>query len=306
MSAIIRQEVDAAQARYRQQGKPVMVNAQALYDKQPPHALETECALLGSIVLESGVMGDVVDVLNYGPVEFYKPSHSVIYEVLLHLFNHNKSVDVVTISERLRHMQQLENIGGIDYIVMLAESVPSAASASFYAKIVHEKYLLRCMVDHFTKGLYRVYHSTDPIDEQLDTATAWPMSLQSSQGQIEATTAGSILQDAYDHLQTNEGVQEGIQTGFHELDEILGGGLHSEYVIVAARPSMGKAQPLDAKVLTPTGFKPMGMIQEGVQVIGGDGKPCRVIGVYPQGVKQVYRVQFIDGGSTECCFQSPF
>src|SRR5205085_213289 len=93
----------------------------------------------------------------------------------------------------------------------------------------------------------------------------------------------------------------GVPTGFTDFDQMTSGLQRQELIIIAARPSMGKAQPLDAKVLTESGWKTMGEIEVGDDLASIDGRPSTVIGVYSQGVKQIYKVTFSDGRATECC-----
>ena len=95
--------------------------------------------------------------------------------------------------------------------------------------------------------------------------------------------------------------RRGVETSFFELDDMLNGLQNGEMIIVAARPSMGKAQPLDANVLTTSGFKRMVDVRLGEQLASIDGQPSHVVGIYPQGQRQVYRITFADGRSTECC-----
>jgi len=124
----------------------------------------------------------------------------------------------------------------------------------------------------------------------------------------DATTNEPVtLQEALDEqlaaidLRSTRSADAGILTGFRDLDDILIGLQPSELVAIAARPSVGKAQPLDAQVLTPSGFVSMGEIKVNDFVIGSDGRPTRVTGVYPQGELPVYRVEMSDGAATECC-----
>jgi replicative DNA helicase len=113
------------------------------------------------------------------------------------------------------------------------------------------------------------------------------------------TPLEDVLVEVFETIESRG--QRGIETGFFELDDMMNGLQNGEMIIVAARPSMGKAQPLDAQVLTPTGFKRMGDLRVGDDLASVDGRPSQVEGVFPQGERQVYRVTFADGRSTECC-----
>src|SRR5262249_20238297 len=119
------------------------------------------------------------------------------------------------------------------------------------------------------------------------------------------TSLGDILQEYLEQLslaREGEGIKYGVPSGYADLDKITAGGFQrSDLIILAARPAMGKAQPLDAKILTEDGWKPMGELQFGDRLASVDGQPSRVAGIFPQGEKQVYRVMFSDGRSTECC-----
>lgn len=272
-----------------------------LFEKLPPAALEAECALLGSMILDQRVISDVVEIIKGGE-DFSKPGHSAIYEALVYLYDHNIPVDIVQVTQRLEDMQQLETLGGVDYLVMLAESVPSATSAPYYAKTVREKAMLRSLIDVAGRTLHTAYTTSDPVEEQLDTAEQAIFSLAEAKTTGEATDLNTLLQETYQKLENHDGkVISGLATGFMRLDELTSGLQNGEMIIVAARPSMGKAQPLSARVLTRAGWKPMGDLKVGDALASVDGAPSQVVGVYPQGERQVYRMTFSDGRSTECC-----
>jgi replicative DNA helicase len=272
-----------------------------LFEKLPPAALEAECALLGSMILDHRVIADVVEIIK-GPEDFSKPGHTAIYEALVYLYDHNIPIDVVQLTQRLEDVQQLEGLGGVDYLVMLAESVPSATSAPYYAKTVREKAMLRSLIDVAGRTLHTAYTTADPVEEQLDTAEQAIFSLAEAKTTGEATDLNTLLQETYQKLENHDGkVISGLATGFMRLDELTSGLQNGEMIIVAARPSMGKAQPLSARVLTRAGWKAMGDLKVGDALASVDGAPSQVVGVYPQGERQVYRVTFADGRSTECC-----
>jgi len=225
--------------RRRQPIEVRRVDVSKLFDKLPPHALEAECALLGSLILDWRVCGEVVQILE-GAESFYKPAHAAIYETLVELYDQVQSIDMVQLKQRLEDKSQLEQVGGLDYLIELAESVPSAASAVYYANIVHEKASLRKLIGSAGAILDDCYNSSEPVGELLDKAERAIFEIAESKTSTDAAELGELLQETYDKLQTDEGMRTGIETGFFELDEMTNGLQPGEMIIVAARPSMGK------------------------------------------------------------------
>ncbi len=215
------------------------VDVSKLFDKLPPHAIEAECALLGSLILDWRVCGEVVQVLK-GPEDLYKPAHAAIYETLVELYDKVQSIDMVQLRQRLEDKGQLEQVGGLDYLIELAESVPSAASAVYYANIVREKAAVRHLIEAAGRILDDCYNSSDPVGDLLDKAERDIFEIAESKSTQEAAHLGELLQETYDQLQTDDGMRTGIETGFFELDEMTNGLQPGELIIVAARPSMGK------------------------------------------------------------------
>ncbi|MCX5659322.1 MAG: replicative DNA helicase [Planctomycetota bacterium] len=219
---------------------PERVDVGKLFDKLPPHALEAECALLGSMILDPQVIGDVVQILA-GSDDFYKPSHAAIYQALVELYDQNQNVDMVHLVGRLKDRGELEASGGLDYLLSLVESVPSAVSGPLYARLVKEKSLLRKLIDSAGRILQRAYTSSDPVEEMLDSAEQEIFQLAESKTTNEATDLNTLLQETYAKLESHDGrMVTGLETGFFELDEMTSGLQNGEVIIVAARPSMGK------------------------------------------------------------------
>ncbi len=220
--------------------KPQVIQIGPLFDKLPPAALEAECALLGSMILDQRVISDVVEIIKDGD-DFSKPGHSAIYEALVYLYDHNIPVDIVQVTQRLQDTQHLETLGGVDYLVMLAESVPSATSAPYYAKTVREKAMLRSLIDVAGRTLHTAYTTADPVAEQLDAAEQAIFALAEAKTTGEATDLNTLLQETYQKLENHDGkVISGLATGFMRLDELTSGLQNGELIIVAARPSLGK------------------------------------------------------------------
>jgi len=211
-----------------------------LFEKLPPHAMEAECALLGSMILDWQVIGEVVQILR-GSDDFYAQKHAAIYHVLVELYDRSQSLDMVQLTQRLRDLGQLEQVGGVEYLLELAESVPSAASAAHYARIVRDKALLRGLIDSASRILYDAYHSGDPVGSQLDIAEQAIFRLAETGSTEDATELKVLLHELYERLETEEGRHvTGLETGFFELDKMTSGLQAGEMLIIAGRPSMGK------------------------------------------------------------------
>src|SRR5690606_21070765 len=131
-----------------------------LCEQLPPHAIEAEMSLLGSILLDANVLGDVVLVLRSGD-DFYTPANGAIYEAMVELYDKHAAVDIVQLNQLLADRDVLAAVGGLDYLAELAASVPSATSAVHYARLVREKATIRHLIDAAGEILYEAYHSPD-------------------------------------------------------------------------------------------------------------------------------------------------
>ena len=292
---------DNASAGRRRKPEIRQVDIGKLFEKLPPHAIEAECALLGSMILDWKVCGDVLQIVA-GPEAFYKQAHGEIYAALLDLYNNGQSIDLVQLKQKLADRHALEDVGGTSYLIELAEKVPSAASAPYYATLVQEKSLLRKLIEATGHILDDCYNSDEAATSILDTAERAIFQIAQNRKTDDASDLKTLLDETMRQLEQNSGrMITGVETGFFELDEMLSGLQRGEMIIIAARPSMGKAQPVDTPVLTTRGFKPMGELRVGDELASVDGSASQVAGVYPQGRRQVYRVTFADGRSTECC-----
>jgi replicative DNA helicase len=276
-----------------------------LLDALPPHSPEAEMSLLGSLILDPKAVAEVLGVLQ-GPELFYSESHAQIFKAILALYDQHEGWDAVQLLESLRDRGQLEEVGGVDYLRQLAECVPSAVNAPHYARLVASKHRLRSLIDTAWRIIYDAHNvgnlGPDGVATLLDRAEAEIFEISHDKTIRDVTALADILQDEIERLEALEGKGlTGVPTGYTDLDRMLSGLQQGEMLILAARPSMGKAQPLDAGVLTPGGFVRMGDLRPGDELASVDGAPSRVVGVYPQGERQVYRVTLADGRSAECC-----
>lgn len=268
-----------------------------------PSAVDAEMSVLGSIILEPTSFEKVLGILAMDGEDFYHPAHKHIYSTLVGLHTKRVPIDVVTISDALAGID-LSIVGGIAYIGELAENTPTSANISYYAKIVRDKALRRKIIIESTDAIEQAFADELETKQIIENSQKKIMGLSLSTSIKDYTTAKALFPKVIDNLEAlakNGGGFSGMPTGIDDLDYLLGGMQNGDLIVIAGRPSMGKAQPLDAKLLTPVGWKSMGDIKIGDLVAGSDGEFNRITGVFPQGKKDIYRVKFTDGTSTECC-----
>src|SRR5437867_7625470 len=197
-----------------------------------------------------------------------------------------------------------EAVGGDEFIDLLDKIVPTAANLAYYAKIVHEKALARRLIEAASSIAQLGYEQHGDVAEFADESERRIFAVTEQRNAVSFVHVKPIIAATFKNIEALYERQEeitGIPTGFADLDRLTSGFQPGDLVVLAARPSMGKAQPLDAPVLTPAGYVPMGEIQAGSSVIGADGKPHRVLAVFPQGDKKMFRVRLDDGATAECC-----
>src|SRR5438876_1983376 len=268
----------------------------------PPHNLDAERAVLGAVLLEGReALPRVVEVLR--PSDFYTEAHRAIYQAMLTLFDRGAPVDSLTLNEELRRTDQLQFVGGPAAIALLMEEASIAAHLGSYTAIVRDMAVLRELIQTSTHIIGQAFDAKEDVQTLVDDAEKRIFSLAERRLQGSALPVGRILKDTFEHIERLYERKEhvtGVATGFEKLDLETSGFQPSDFIIIAARPSMGKAQPLDAEVLTPTGWTRMGDLRVGDPLASVDGAPSVVRGIFPQGRRQAYRVTFSDGRATEC------
>ena len=211
-----------------------------LFEQLPPHAIEAEMCLLGSILLEPRVLGDTTFIIRDGK-DFYKPTNGFVYDAMVELYDANASLDIVQLSQLLVDRDILEAVGGQDYLVELASGVPTAANAVHYARLVREKAMVRRLIEEAGVILQLAFESRDSASEILDAAEARIFAIAERYEQSEVEVLGRLVQEVVEKLQASDGRgSTGVLTGFTDLDEITGGFQPGDVIIIAGRPSMGK------------------------------------------------------------------
>ena len=207
----------------------------------PPQNIDAEKAVLGSIFLSAAALVESMEFLE--PDDFYKHAHQIIYQDMVTLNDRDEAIDVVTITNILTEQNNLDDVGGMEYIADLAGSVPTAANVAYYAKIVKDKAILRRLIQTATNIVTNSYNTDDDVTTVLDDAERDIMNVAENRTQSGFKPIKEVLNNAFneiDRLSQEGDAVTGLSTGYPELDKITTG-LHSdELIILAARPAVGK------------------------------------------------------------------
>jgi replicative DNA helicase len=272
-------------------------NASPTYERVPPHNVEAEESVLGSMLLSRDAIAEVLELLH--EEDFYRPAHRTVFRSVLDLYSHGQAVDAVTVGEELRRSGELAEIGGAPFVHTLVSSVPTAASAGYYARIVKEAGILRHLIDVGTRIVQLGYETPQDTERAVDLAESWVY--QVAQGRVteDYQSLREVLTstlEAIERLHNDSREITGVPTGFRELDRLTSGLQPSNLIIVAARPAVGKALALDTPLPTPTGWTSMGDVAIGDQLIDADGKPTTVVAATEvMHGRPCYEVEFSDG-----------
>lgn len=217
-----------------------VVRAFDRYDHLPPHSLEAEESVLGSMLLSQEAVMDVSDILN--PEDFYKESHALIYKAALSLFASGEPIDPLTVAESLRAQGNLEKVGDRSHILDLMSSVPTPANARYYAEVVSRLATYRRLIDAAGKVAAVGYKAPEEMAEALDEAEDAVFSVAQRERRESFKPLKELMESTFEDLEKiSEGtIDTGISTGFVDLDELTMGLQPSDLIIIAARPSMGK------------------------------------------------------------------
>lgn len=207
----------------------------------PPQNIDTEKALLGSIMLRPEGMYEITDVVNRD--SFYAEKHRMLFDIMLELHGRHEPIDLLSMSSRLKERGKFENTGGGSYLAELVDTVPSSSSAKHYAEIIQKKYILRTLIDAAEHISELGYNEIDEIETVLDEAERKIYSITNASVTKKFTNIKDTLEEAWERLDSihkGGGLLRGVPTGFPALDTMLSGLQKSDLIILAARPSMGK------------------------------------------------------------------
>jgi replicative DNA helicase len=263
----------------------------------PPNDLEAETSVLGAILLDQTAITRVLDFL--GDDDFYRENNGQIYRAALTLFREGEPIDNVTLASELEKMGVLERVGGRGHLALLQESVPTAANIEHYARIVKAKAYKRRLITAGSQVTALGFDDSLDAEEAVNQAQAQVYAISDDRVGSGMERLYDLLKPAMDRIDaqmaTGGGVI-GISSGFHDLDRMTNGFKSADLVIIAGRPSMGKALALDTPIPTPNGWTTMGALRVGDQVFDDLGRPCTVTAATPvQENRACYEVLFSDG-----------
>ena len=209
--------------------------------KLQPQAIDLERAVLGALMIDNESLSDTIDSLH--PEYFYKREHQKIFEAIVKLFNNTQPVDILTVTEELKRMGEIDFIGGLSYISELTNNIASASNTEFHARIIAEKFIKRSLISISNNIINDAFNESVDIFDLLSSAeeklfTVTEGTLRKSYDKMSVLIKGAL--ENIEILRNKEDTLSGIPTGFSNLDRVTSGWQASDLIIIAARPGMGK------------------------------------------------------------------
>jgi replicative DNA helicase len=207
----------------------------------PPQHQDSEKALLGSVLLRSDVLYELMDI--FPKDAFYSEKHRIIYDAMLELHTRHEPIDIITLSTKLEDRKQLDAVGGRAYLAELANSVPSSSNAKHYAEIVRRKYMMRSLIEAADRISESSYNDDADLETILDEAERRIFEITNSGTRQSVIRIKDALEEAWERIDRLHHAKDGLRgvpTGFSGLDNLLSGLQKTDLIILAARPSVGK------------------------------------------------------------------
>jgi replicative DNA helicase len=271
--------------------------AEGGFERVPPQDLDAEQSVLGGMLLSKDAIADVVEVLK--STDFYRPTHETIYNAILDLYARGEPADPITLAAELTKRGEITRVGGASYLHTLVNAVPTAANAEYYAEIVHERAVLRRLVEAGTRITQMGYAADGDVDEIVNSAQAEIYAVTEQRTSEDYLPLSEIMEGALDEIEaigSRSGQMTGVPTGFTDLDALTNGLHPGQMIVIAARPAMGKALALDTPLPTPDGWTTMGEVKPGDYLLDATGRPTRVVAATDVMTgRPCYEMSFDDG-----------
>ena len=269
-------------------------------ERTPPHNQEAEKAVLGSMLLDNQVIDSIEGIIRNS--DFYIQAHKTIFDAIEKNYK-TKAIDLITLCGILNDTGKLDACGGQAYIASLVDDIPYAGNIVHYAGMIKEVSLRRQLITRAYLISEIAYDTSVSINTSIENAQKSILAVNPILNSNIIKSARDVVKTTFSQIEIqskNEGLL-GLSTGLRDLDNITGGLHAGELTIIAGRPSMGKAQPLSAKIKTIDGWKLMGDVKIGDELAPAKNGKSFVMAIHPQGIKKIYEVKFSDGRTTECC-----
>ncbi|TYB36840.1 replicative DNA helicase [Micromonospora sp. AP08] len=281
--------------------QPAPAQRDGQFEKTPPQDVAAEQCVLGGMLLSKDAIADVVEILKSN--DFYRPVHATIFDAILDIYGRGEPADPITVAAALADSGDLARIGGAPYLHTLIASVPTAANAAYYARIVGERAVLRRLVEAGTRIVQLGYGTgqggSRDVDDIVDLAQQAVYEVTEKRVSEDFAVLADMLQPTLDEIEAvgaQGGVMTGVPTGFSDLDRLLNGLHPGQLIIVAGRPGLGKALALDTPLPTPDGWTTMGQVRVGDELLAADGTPTTITNVFDvMHDRPCYEVEFSDG-----------
>jgi replicative DNA helicase len=212
------------------------------FERTPPHDVGAEQSVLGGMLLSKDAISDVIEVIR--PSDHYRPAHQLIHEAILDLYARGEPADAITVNNELARRGELGKIGGGTYLHTLIASVPTAANAGYYARIVRERAILRRLVEAGTRIVQMGFTGDAEADEMVDRAQAEVYAVTDRRIAEDYHSLSEIMPGALDEIEaisSHGGTMTGVPTGFSDLDALTNGLHPGQMIVIAARPAVGKS-----------------------------------------------------------------
>jgi len=209
--------------------------------KIPPQNIDAEMSLLGAVLIDEDTLADITEHVK--PNDFYDKRHAIIYDGMMRLYEKNKPVDLLTLTDELKRKKELDVIGGSAYLTEITNYVPTAAHAEAYAELVAQKAVRRRLIRASGEISELGFDEATTTQELLEKAEAELFAVSDQSLKQDLSSLESILTDSFDRLEElhrNKGSLRGVRTGYRDLDNMTAGLQRSDLIILAARPAMGK------------------------------------------------------------------
>ena len=212
------------------------------FERTPPHDVPAEQCVLGGMLLSKDAISDVIEVIR--PADHYRPAHQLIHEAILDLYGRGEPADAITVANELTRRGEIARVGGAPYLHTLIASVPTAANAGYYARIVRERAILRRLVEAGTRIVQFGYAGEADADDLVDRAQAEVYAVTDRRTSEDYHSLSEIMPGALDEIEaigSRGGDLTGVPTGFTDLDHLTNGLHPGQMIVIAARPAVGKS-----------------------------------------------------------------